>query len=101
CPRAVFSLLAYMSTWLRVPYPPEFLCALLNEQPMGFYPPDALVHDAQRRGIAVLPPHINRSGVECQVDSELAVRIGLGYVLGVREAEARPLAEARGDKPIA
>ena len=29
---------------------PELLCALLNEQPMGFYPPDALVHEAQRRG---------------------------------------------------
>ena len=48
---AAFGLLAYQSTWLRVHYGPEFLCALLNEQPMGFYPPDALVHEAQRRGI--------------------------------------------------
>ena len=47
---AAFGLLAYQSTWLRVHYGPEFLCALLNEQPMGFYPPDALVHEAQRRG---------------------------------------------------
>ena len=51
---AAFGLLAYQSTWLRVHYGPEFLCALLNEQPMGFYPPDALVHEAQRRGIEVL-----------------------------------------------
>ncbi|HET9094925.1 MAG TPA: DNA polymerase III subunit alpha, partial [Solirubrobacteraceae bacterium] len=48
---AAFGLLAYQSTWLRVHYGPEFLCALLNEQPMGFYPPDALVHEAQRRGL--------------------------------------------------
>src|SRR4051794_38082317 len=41
---AAFGLLAYQSTWLRVHYGPEFLCALLDEQPMGFYPPDALVH---------------------------------------------------------
>ena len=53
---AAFGLLAYQSTWLRVHYGPEFLCALLNEQPMGFYPPDTLVHEAQRRGMAVLPP---------------------------------------------
>ena len=53
---AAFGLLAYQSTWLRVHYGPEFLCALLNEQPMGFYPPDNLVHEAQRRGIEVLPP---------------------------------------------
>jgi error-prone DNA polymerase len=95
---AAFGLLAYQSTWLRVYYGPEFLCALLNEQPMGFYPPDALVHDAQRRGITILPPHINRSGVECNVDEQLAVRIGLGYVLGVKEEEVRQLVEARGER---
>src|SRR5262249_5437167 len=44
---AAFGLLAYQSAWLRVHRAPEFLCALLNEQPMGFYPPDALVHEAQ------------------------------------------------------
>ena len=53
---AAFGLLAYQSAWLRVHYGPEFLCALLNEQPMGFYPPDALVHEAQRRGIEVRRP---------------------------------------------
>ena len=31
---AAFGLLAYQSTWLRVHYGPELLCALLNEQPM-------------------------------------------------------------------
>jgi error-prone DNA polymerase len=36
---AAFGLLAYQSTWLRVHYAEEFLCALLNEQPMGFYTP--------------------------------------------------------------
>ncbi len=60
---AAFGLLAYQSTWLRVHYGPEFLCALLNEQPMGFYPPDALIHDAQRRGIPVLAPDVNNSEV--------------------------------------
>ena len=43
---------------------PEFLCSLLDEQPMGFYPPDALVHEAQRRGIAVLVPDVNASSAE-------------------------------------
>ena len=51
---AAFGLLAYQSTWLRVHYGPEFLCALLNEQPMGFYASDTLAHEAQRRGIAML-----------------------------------------------
>ena len=52
---AAFGLLAYQSTWLRVHHGPEFVCALLNEQPMGFYAPDTLAHEAQRRGIALAP----------------------------------------------
>ena len=52
---AAFGLLAYQSAWLRHHYPAEFLCALLNAQPMGFYPPATLVRDAQRRGVEVLP----------------------------------------------
>ena len=73
----------------------EFLCSLLNEQPMGFYPPDALVHEAQRRGIEVQPPDVNESGVECEMDADDRVRIGLGYVRGVREQEVAALVAAR------
>ncbi|MBO9532148.1 MAG: DNA polymerase III subunit alpha [Solirubrobacteraceae bacterium] len=92
---AAFAVLAYQSTWLRVHYGPEFLCSLLDEQPMGFYPPDTLVHEAQRRGITVLAPEINASDVGCTMEPSGAVRIGLGYVLGVREAEVRALVSER------
>ena len=133
---AAFGLLAYQSTWLRVHYGPEFLCSLLDEQPMGFYPPDALVHEAQRRGIEILPPDVNASAVGCTVvdvpaevlpfrprparepalaaappppaapptplpvrtaaaPARAAVRLGLGYVLGVRGDEVAALVEAR------
>ena len=99
---AAFGLLAYQSTWLRVHYAPEFLCSLLNEQPMGFYPSDALVHEAQRRGIEVLPPDVNRSGVECEMSVTEGgdplrgpVRIGLGYIRGVRAQEIEQLVSAR------
>ncbi|MDX6689572.1 MAG: error-prone polymerase [Solirubrobacteraceae bacterium] len=97
---AAFGLLAYQSTWLRVHYGPEFLCSLLDEQPMGFYPPDALVHEAQRRGIEIHAPDVNRSEVGCTVTNsptgrEGGVRIGLGYVLGVRAEEVAALVAAR------
>ena len=79
---AAFGLLAYQSAWLRVYYGPEFLCGLLNEQPMGFYPPDALVHDAQRHGIEIRPVCVQRSSALCHTEGG-AVRMGLGYVNGV------------------
>jgi error-prone DNA polymerase len=92
---AAFGLLAYQSTWLRVHYGPEFLCSLMNEQPMGFYPPDALVHEAQRRGIEVVAPDVNESGVECGIGADGRVRTGLGYIRGVRTQEMEALVAAR------
>src|SRR6185369_10465893 len=95
---AAFGLLAYQSAWLRVHRAPEFLCSLLNEQPMGFYPPDSLVHEAQRRGVRVVGPDANRGSVLCRVERErggLVVRVGLGYVKGVREEEMESLVAER------
>ncbi len=101
---AAFGLLAYQSMWLRVHYGPELLCALLNEQPMGFYPPDALVHEAQRRGLEILPPDVNVSELDCRVETTGAaagsagnppVRIGLGYVAEVAEIDARAVIDER------
>ncbi|MBI5310073.1 MAG: DNA polymerase III subunit alpha [Actinobacteria bacterium] len=101
---AAFGLLAYQTSWLRCHYGPEFVCGLLNEQPMGFYLPDALIHEAQRRGIEVLPPEVNASGAECGVewrgegeDRALAIRIGLGYVKGVRADSIDALLAARAE----
>ncbi len=88
---AAFGLLAYQSAWLRRYYPAEFLSSLLNAQPMGFYPPASLVRDAQRRGVEVRPPHVNVSAARCTVELG-AVRIGLGYIRSVGEAEAEGLA---------
>jgi len=92
---AAFGLLAYQSAWLRRYYPAEFLCALLNAQPMGFYPPSSLVRDAQRRGVEVRPPHVNRSEAQCTLEDGVAVRVGLGYVNAVGEEDAKALEVGR------
>ena len=72
---------------------PEFLCALLNEQPMGFYPPDSLVHEAQRRGMEVLPPDVvsssRRSARASGVDDATRAR---------RSARARLRQRRRGGR---
>jgi error-prone DNA polymerase len=99
---AAFGLLAYQSQWLRRHHPAEFLCALLNAQPMGFYPPATLVRDAQRRGVEVLPPDVNVSEARCVVGpfgqrpkGPGAVRIGISYVTSVGEDEAETLVAER------
>jgi len=84
---AAFALLAYQSAWLRHHYAGEFLCALLNEQPMGFYPPASLVRDAQRRGVDVRPPDVNRSGVKAHMEDG-SVRVGLNNIAQVSDDDA-------------
>ncbi len=91
---AAFAFLAYQSAWLRRYYTVEFTCALLNAQPMGFYPPHVLVHDAKRHGVRVLSPDINASGATCTVEDG-ALRIGFGYVQGIGGDTAKAIAQER------
>jgi error-prone DNA polymerase len=91
---AAFGLLAYQSAWLRHHYGAEFLAALLNAQPMGFYPPATLVRDGQRRGVETRPPDLNRSGAACTIEDG-AVRVGLRYVQGVGEDDAEAVVTER------
>jgi error-prone DNA polymerase len=91
---AAFGLLAYQSAWLRHHYAPEFLAALLNAQPMGFYPPATLVRDGQRRGVETRPPDVNLSEAGCTIE-EGAVRVGLKYVTGLGEDDAEAVAAQR------
>jgi error-prone DNA polymerase len=91
---AAFALLGYQSAWLRHYYPAEYLASLLNAQPMGFYPPAALVRDAQRRGLKVLPVDVNASAAISRVEDG-AVRIGLLLVRALGEAGAKVLVSER------
>ena len=83
-----FAVLAYQSCWLKYYYPAEFLCALINNQPMGFYPNHVLVNDAKRHGQRVLGPDIELSSLRCTVENG-KIRIGIGYVQGMGEETAR------------
>jgi error-prone DNA polymerase len=58
---ASFALIVYASAYLRHYYAPEFLAAMLNAQPMGFYSAGTLVEDAKRHGVRVLPVDVTRS----------------------------------------
>ncbi len=91
---AAFGLLAYQSAWLRHHYAPEFLAALLNAQPMGFYPPATLVRDGQKHGVETRPPDVNRSEAGCTIEDG-AVRVGLKYVTGLGEDDAEAVAAKR------
>jgi error-prone DNA polymerase len=95
---ASFALIAYASAYLKCHHLAEFTCAMLNNQPMGFYAPAILIKDAQRHGLRVLPVDVTCSEWECTVVPHSAgptMRLGLRYARGLREDAARAILRAR------
>ncbi len=58
---AAFGLIGYRTLYLLEHHSAVWYAALLNHQPMGYYPPQTLVTEARRRGIQVRLPDVNRS----------------------------------------
>jgi error-prone DNA polymerase len=120
---ASFALLVYASAYLKLYYPAEFTCAILNSQPMGFYPPAVLVADARRHGVQIRPVDLNLSRAACTVEHDHndnrpaarepagagrrppvanrgAVRLGFSYVKGLGETVGARLEAARASGPF-
>lgn len=91
---AAFADTAYRTAYLLEHYPAQFYAALLNAQPMGFYPPNTLCVQARNRGIQVLPLHINESAAEFTTQ-ENSIRIGLKQVAGMEAAGLESILQAR------
>ncbi|HET9624604.1 MAG TPA: error-prone DNA polymerase [Kofleriaceae bacterium] len=101
---ASFATIAYATSWLRKHYHPEFLCSLLNAQPMGFYSPATLVGDAQRHGVDVRPIDVMHSAWDATIEPadgfDYAVRMGLRWVRGLAASDGARIVEARGARPF-
>ncbi len=83
-----FAVTAYQAAWLKRYHPLEFFVALMNNQPMGFYPMETLKQDARRIGVPFLNPCVNRSRAVCAPESE-SVRLGLQLIKDVGAESAR------------
>jgi error-prone DNA polymerase len=101
---ASFALLVYASCWIKCHHPAEFLAAMLNSQPLGFYSASQLVQDAKRHGVEVRPPDVMDSSWDCTLENPTphppAVRLGLRLVSGLKEESARRIAAARAQAPF-
>jgi error-prone DNA polymerase len=92
-------LIAYASAYFKVRYLAAFTCAILNNQPMGFYSPAVLVKDAQRHGLRVRPVDVQVSQWLCAIEpasnGERTLRMGLLYARGLRKEAGEALVESR------
>jgi error-prone DNA polymerase len=93
---ASFALLAYYSAWMKHYYPEIFTAALLNSQPMGFYPPWQLIQDAKRHDVTILPIHINHSKWLHTADPKnRSIQLGFQLVKGFNRESAEAICRNR------
>ena len=101
---ASFALLTWASAYIRHHFAPEYLAAILNAQPMGFYSAGTLVADAQRHGVEVRPLDMVFSGWETSLEPDIdppAVRLGLRLVRGLSTRARGQLESALEHGPLA
>jgi error-prone DNA polymerase len=95
---AAFALPTYQSAWLKTHYPAHFLAGVLTHDP-GMYPKRLILDDARHFGVAVLGLDVNRSEeafvVERLEEGGYGIRVALGEVKGISEAEVTRVVAAR------
>jgi len=102
---AAYALVAYQTAWMKANHPGAFLAACMSLAIGNTDKLAALRQEAERLGIRVLPPDINRSGDDFTVDADAegrpAIRYALAAVKKVGQAAMQALVAARGDRPFA
>ena len=106
---AAFAVPTYQSAWLKAHYPAHLYAGLLTHDP-GMYPRRAILDDARRHGIPILPLDVNSSEPEYVVEpvpggqgdgaGSFGIRIGFQDVHGISDAEIRSILTARADRPF-
>ena len=97
---AAYALVAYQTAYMKANYPVEFLAASMT---LDMGNTDKLAEfraEAERLGIKVEPPSINRSGVEFDVEGN-AIHYALAALRGVGRQAVESIVTARDENPFA
>jgi DNA polymerase III subunit alpha len=97
---APYALLTYQTAYMKANYPVEFLAASMT---LAMGNTDKLAEfraEAERLGIKVEPPSVNRSGVEFDVEGN-TIFYALAALRGVGRAAVDTIIAARAEKPFA
>jgi DNA polymerase-3 subunit alpha len=97
---AAYALVAYQTAYMKANYPVEFIAASMT---LDMGNTDKLAEfraEAERLGITVAPPSINRSGVEFEVENGTIV-YALAALKGVGRQAVDAIVAARGGRPFA
>ncbi|MEQ1761183.1 MAG: DNA polymerase III subunit alpha [Vicinamibacterales bacterium] len=93
-----YAYLAYQTGYLKANYPKHFAAALLTIEAQNTDKLAVYMAECRDRGIAVLPPDVNRSQLNFSVDKDReAVRFGLTAIKGLGEGAINAILAARAE----
>ena len=96
---AAYALVAYQTAYMKANYPVEFLAASMTLEMGNTDKLSEFRAEAERLGIKVEPPCVNRSGVAFDVDGN-TIHYALAALKGVGAQAVQSIVEARGSKPF-
>ncbi len=96
---AAYALVAYQTAYMKANYPVEFLAASMTLDMGNTDKLSEFRAEAERLGIKVEPPSVNRSGVEFQVDGN-TIFYALAALKGVGAQAVESIVAVRGEKPF-
>ncbi len=97
---APYAFLTYQTAYMKANHPVEFLAATMT---LDMGNTDKLAEfrsEAERLGIKVVPPSVNRSGTQFDVDGD-KIHYALAALKGVGAQAVEAIVTARGDRPFA
>ncbi len=97
---AAYALIAYQTAYLKANHCQEFLAASMTLDMANTDKLYSFTSEAKHRGIAILPPSVNKSAVEFEPEGG-DIRYALAALKNMGQAAAAHIVEERGDKPFA
>jgi DNA-directed DNA polymerase III PolC len=102
---ATYGILAYQTAFLKRYFPVEYMTAVLNNHG-GFYSTAVYIEECRRviqpsgrRGIAILPPDVNRSDSDFSHEGN-AIRVGLYPIFDLTERMKQQIRSERKKQPF-
>jgi DNA polymerase-3 subunit alpha len=94
---AAYAVLAYQTAWLKAKYPAAFLAAVLSSEMGNTDKVVAVLAEARRAGVKVLPPDINQGKARFSLEEGgQALRFGLAAIKQVGVSAIEEVEKARG-----
>jgi DNA polymerase-3 subunit alpha len=96
---AAYALVAYQTAYMKANHPVEFLAASMTLDMGNTDKLSEFRDEANRLGVNVEPPSVNRSGVAFDVEGN-TINYALAALKGVGRQAVEAIVEARGDRPF-